>query len=355
MDVKFYPSDRLSDIKDDWKRLEQGQEMTAFQSFEWNLSLDRLYQSEKAKNLVRTWFYAVAEEDGKAVMIAPLQYFKMTLFGQQIGVKKGFYFIGGTGFTDYTNFIYDEFREEHAQAIFDAVTKRYHADHFCLEHIPQTASLCAYILERFGARTESYPCAALTLPPTFEDYKAMLSKSNRQNIRTALNRQARDGMDLKYTFEIERVDAQTAKAMLDIKKSRAKHLNAIARKQMSIKGRIYAAIFLPIKKLFSKKHDILAEPLEAWSFQVKNGDDLAGFFWGITDVSKTKMYVIFAGVKEGYSWYSPTISQFYRLVEELYREDTKITTFDFTRGAEKYKFDLGCTEKKNLRIYFNAK
>lgn len=267
MEVEFYLPKQFENLKSDWERLQKGSEMTAYQSFEWHASLNKLYGSEKVKNKVRIWFYAVVKKKDKVVMIAPLQYYKVTIGGKGVGIKKGFYFIGRMGFTDYMNFIYDEFKSEYVEAIITAIVKRYKVKFFCLEQLPKASSLAEYI-----------------------------------------NRQTRDGVCFEYSFDYGMVDDITAQSIVEIKKSRAKRLNQSARKQMSIKGRIYSSLANPITRIFSKKHSVLTEKVNAWCFKVTKGDDLAGFFWGITDDSKQKMYVIFAGVKEEYSWYSPTIS-----------------------------------------------
>ncbi len=358
MNVRFYDRYEFENLKEQWEQLEKGNEMTAFQAYSWYRSLNELYKTETRKNHFRDWFYAVAYENNQPIMIAPLQYVKCGIsYKGAIGIDRGIYFIGRQGYTDYCNFIYYEYRQEAVDAILQAVTERCHTNFFCLEFIVDRTSLAMYLSDKYGDPYGKTSCAELMLPTTFEEYKKSLSKSVRQNIRTAFNRQKRDGLDFTHELIYNPLDLKTREILMEIRALRVKDKQANVKKNMTWKGKVVEFCNKAVKKVFSKPHLIMWEELDTWCFLVKDENEVAGFFWGIKDITDTKYYVIYAGVDEKYEWYSPTLSHFYAYIESLYENEEKpiIQVFDFTRGGEKYKSDMGCTLKNGLSFRFRLK
>ncbi|MBR2009543.1 MAG: GNAT family N-acetyltransferase, partial [Peptococcaceae bacterium] len=198
-------------------------------------------------------------------------------------------------------------------------------------------------------------CAALVLPETFDDYKKRLSKSTRQNIRTAINRQKRDGKLLTHEM-IYSIDEQTAKTLMRIRAERLPLKKKHAYDGCSFAGKVYNHIRDVFVKFFSAEQNVIHDSCNPWCFLVKDGEQIAGFYWGISNNDRTVYYVILAGVEEAYEWYSPCVSHFYKYIEELYEtENRTIKVFDFTRGGEQYKKDLGAEVHVSYRIDFKIK
>ncbi len=357
MKVEFFDADQLEQLREQWNLLEVGEEMTAFQSHSWYRSLNKHYQTETRQNKIRTWFFAVAYEKEQAVMIAPLQFVKVGVSFHGIGTKKGIYFMGRIGYTDYCNFIYKDFSAEAVDSILDAVSKKYHTKRFCLELVEESSSLAKYICERYHPSFTTNTCGDLVLPETFDAYHSSLSKSMRQNIRTALNRQKRDNIVFTHEFTCDPLDMETRNTLMEIRAVRVQQHREQARQRTSWKGKLVGKIGSWERKLLVKQHNVMYEDLDTWCFLVKKDGEIAGFFWGIHDLEKKKYYVIYAGVSEKYGWYSPTISHFYEYLNEIYENGAaqNIVVFDFTRGGEKYKTDIGCRFKKCLSMSFQLK
>ncbi|MBO5321623.1 MAG: GNAT family N-acetyltransferase [Clostridia bacterium] len=354
MDAKFYSCEEFEDLKNIWNQLEIGEEMTAFQSYEWYNSLNKLIKRETRRNIFRECFYVVVYEGEKPVMIAPLQYVKVGIKYSFIGIKRGFYFIGRNGYTDYCNFIYKDFNEKAAETIFREVSKKFKTNFFGLELVPENTSLSKYIQEEYTRHFTITGAANLEFPDTFDEYHKNLSKNMRQNIRTSFNRQNRDGIQFKYEMKYEPLSIEARKILMEIRSGRVAAKRENFRKNASLKSKITNTYSNIVKSIFDVSHDIIFENLNTWTFLVTKDDEIASFLWGIKDLTSKKHYVIYAGVDKKYEWYSPNNAYFYKYIEDLYNNGSveNGVIFDFTRGNEKYKFDLGCKERKCLNYNF---
>lgn len=353
--VKGYGPSQYDQLKMQWRMLETGDDMTIFQSFNWYKNINALYFKEKTKNVFRRWEYILVEEDGRPVMIAPIQ---IILFGFQykcVGLRKGFYFIGRQGYTDYLNCIYKEFNEEAFFVVAEYLINKYHCSYFCFEQLLENTKLAQYIVDKYNHVKSKCYCADLTLPETFQEYNALLSKNTRQNIRTAINRQNRDNHVFKHSITYT-IDDDLANTLMAIRAMRLedKRIKSVA--NASWKGKLYGKMRRLLITLFSAEQDVIRENCNPWCFLVKEGERVVSFFWGIYDKERKIYYVILAGVDPEYAWYSPSISHLYLFIKEQYEDNEHIfKVLDFTRGGERYKEDMGGCKKIAWTISFRYK
>lgn len=344
--IKSFDPENLNNLENQWRYLENGSDMTVFQSYDWYKDINALYFKEKIKNKFRHWEYLLVEKNKQPVMIAPVQIILFGLHYKYLGLKRGYYFIGRQGYTDYLNYIYLDFSAEAFDLIEEYLNSKYHINFHCFEQLLDSTQMARYIINNFTHKKSEVYCAALTLPETFQDYIKMLSKSTKQNIRTALNRQRRDGKNLEHTL-VYNISEKEANELMAIREKRLKDKKKRSREKATIAGRIYGSLRGLVKSIFDAKHDIIKGECSSWCFLVKDGARIVSFFWGIYEKSKKRYYVILAGVDPEYTWYSPSISHLYMFIEEMYNNDNVIfDVLDFTRGGERYKEDLGA--KKNL-------
>ena len=92
-----------------WEYLQAGLEMTAFQQLAWNQMIEEEFQSNRLKKLAGQIRYFVLYRDDEPTVIAPLHIQKRSIAIGRYGYKRGIYFIGMKGYSDYLNFIYREF------------------------------------------------------------------------------------------------------------------------------------------------------------------------------------------------------------------------------------------------------
>lgn len=361
MDIISFNVSEYSKLEQHWRVLEKGKDMTVFQLYDWYRNVNQLYINEHFLNHFRECVYLLAIDNGKPLMIAPIQVIKFGVniyYKKTIGQNKGYYFIGRNGYSDYLNFIYDDFSEEAADEILTYLKKKYGYKNCYLEAILESTNLYKYIHSKYKIINNiGVYCAELVLPENFANYKKKLSKSMRQNIRTAFNRQNKNDIHLHHELIFE-TDEQLRKLLYEIREKRLGKKQNDAIKNLPFYGKMYYAFRHSYRKLLCSKHDILKDNCNPWCFLVKNGEEIAGYFWGIRDIQKGVYYVILAGVQPDYAWYSPSISHFYGFLEELYQNNNiTIKAFDFTRGGEKYKHDIGADRKNTFTVYFelNAK
>lgn len=340
MEVRVYNPNQFCELKEIWNHLEKGEEMSIFQSYKWYKWLNFNALKEKTKNVFRDWKYLVALEDGCAIMIAPIQIIKVGKSIKGIGLNKGAYFFGRYGLTDYLNFIYDDFNDEAAESILCYLKDCLKIKYIKFEKIPENSGLSNYLKQNYDYNVQNkIQSAALTLPNSFEEYNASLKKNARQNIRTALNRQKRDEKKLYHEMVFD-TNEDLNEILLGIRAQRLKE------KQNKAVTKITSKAYNYVHKNFICKFNANVTIFDCyndkWCFLIKDEDRIVGFFYGICEKEKKKYYAIIAGVDKEYAWYSPSISHFYKFIEEIYTTNNdSYEVFDFTRGDERYKTDIG--------------
>ena len=105
--TEYYNIENFSKLESVWKELEKGEDMTSFQSYHWYQMLNECYVPKDTPNYLS--IYAVVKRDNEIVLIAPLWIVKKTF---KIVNKKGIYFLGREGWSDYLNFIYKDFDDD---------------------------------------------------------------------------------------------------------------------------------------------------------------------------------------------------------------------------------------------------
>jgi hypothetical protein len=197
-------------------------------------------------------------------------------------------------------------------------------------------------------------CAWIQFPKTFEDYNKTLSKSVRQNFRTAVNRASRDELLFSHEMVFE-FDESLLKKMSEIR-NRRQGLKAIkmhARAPKDFKSRIRRAMISAYQwmtQMISGRHDVIRENAYPWALLVKSGDRIAGYFWGIRDQSGEGLYVILSAIEPDFERYSLVKTALYLQIRENYETGSAPKYIDFTRGADAYKYDLGATNRAAWRM-----
>jgi len=335
----------LAELESAWKKLEQGQDMTAFQSYDWHQNLQAVHQAEHMKNMFRELRYIAVFNKTGPILIAPLEIHKFGIGYKKYGAPRGVYFIGRLGYTDYLNFVYDTFDPNALNVLMEYVSKAYSQRRFHFDRMLESAASYQYLCNKYTCDSMPEQCAALVLPATFEEYRSLLSKSTKQNIRTAINRAKKNGLALTHEL-IHDEDTATKEKIIALNAQRREKKNKASRAQMSFAGRIYCFFAEIYRKLFVVPLDVVRVSKNSFCLLVKNGEEIVSFFWGIRNDYLHEYYVILAGVDKEYEWYSPNISHLYLLIEEYYQnQDGCIRVFDFTRGGEGYKKTIGCTQR----------
>lgn len=350
MEIREFRPSEFSALEKHWRVLENGRDMTAFQQYGWYKIINGSYREEKAKRIFRKWLYLLVTDNEKPLMIAPVQLVRAGIYFKGAGIRRGVYIIGRRTYSDYLNFIYKSFEPEAFNMITDYLKRRYHTSFYQLEQVLKATELYSHIHSSYRAESHEIENVSVFLPESFEQYSKMLSKSSRQNIRTAINRAAKNGLNFKYEFT-DNIDDGMIETFTEMRRERIRQKNEADLGGLPATHRIYLRLRELISSRFSVGHDVLKENYRPWCLLIKEKNTVAGFFFGIR--SKSCLYVMLVGVNDEFSWYSPNISNMYLFIKGLYEKGSdEIKQIDFTKGAEKYKFDLGGMLKPSATVSF---
>ena len=326
--IDYYNKEQFSLLQEDWERLQKGREMTIYQSYAWYKMLNKQYVPEDTKQNISV--YAVIKNDGISVLIAPLWIIPHTF---KLVNKKGVYILGRSSWSDYLNFVYDEFDIDAVKYLLNSITRKYKVKRFYLESLREDAQTFIFFRQHKKAKELGIGTSvAFKLPQTQDDYKAILSKNTRQNIRTAHNRQNKDGLNIRVLFDDKNVDKD---------------------KCWTIREERFCKKFMKISPLKKLKYTVMRK----LTFQFKSflpfytfpdgqflttydRDELCSFFFYILDEEHRQILVLAAGVNSEYSKYSPGFISLFDLIN--YHIDLgDVDSIDFGVGGEKYKYSLG--------------
>lgn len=351
MEIKIFPSEKLHLLKSDWERLQSGKDMTVFQQYIWYYGLNEQYIKGCFKKGEFAEYY-VAYKDGKAVMIAPIHIKKHGFEYKGLGSAAGIYIIGQWGFTDYLNFIYEDFDSECACAIMEELKKKYRRLKFHFMFIKENNAFDLFLKEHYSDNYIGQTICVQTLPhESFDEFHKTMTKYSRQNIRKAFNREKKTDMEI-HIEELRTVSQKDADEFFEIYLNRSLNKNTISIKKDGLKNTII--------KYFNKKYnDDLKAGLKKFNYitynMTSNPDSYMigifhkerkiGFIYGIME-GKNIWRNIIVCFDEEYSYYTPGRTAYFRYYRDILYADGKSTDMitDMSRGTERHKYELGGTE-----------
>ena len=342
--VHKYSQGELTQLKKDWKLLEKGKDMSYFQTYDWYESINDITPSKG-----EVVFVEVIKSE-KAILIAPLWILRHTYL---LVNKKGCYFWGKDGYSDYLNFVYSEFDGEALNTLFVFIRKEYGVSQYYLEFLQESIDVVSYIQQlvpKIHKLSFFYP--AINLPNDVELYSKGLSKHARQNLRTAHNRMIKDGLSFKNKIIENCSDSLIRRKCEEIRNDRLRYKTKTMREQWSLKTKIHM-YFDGKLRIKIPYHSVIDVERNGNLLLITCGDDIAAFFYYGYEIPKKRVVVMTAGTNTKYARYSPGFYYMYQQ-SRSWIEDGSVKTIDFTRGGEKYKYDLGCegTPVCNLAFAF---
>lgn len=344
--ISYYTLSQIEELEIVWHRLEQGADMTYFQRYDWYNMLAKLNRNTTHRHFEIT--LATASENGNTILIAPL-WIVTKNFGKYN--HKGIYFFGRSQWSDYLNFIYDKFDAQALKHVLVSVSKKYKVNNYILEDIPAKTLSFQYLNNQYTCLDEKgCTCVELYIPDSLEEYHKMLSKNARQNIRTALNRSVKDGVEFVFNFDDNEVDVSTFAKYRNIRLE-----NKVRECGASFKSKLI--YFLSTKLLGRGKYKFAPyTPFENDSSshyitcKDQYGNLCAAFCYGIDNVHN-QIVLMAVSTNPEYYKYSPGILAIYNFVIEQIQKK-EYSKIDFTRGNEKYKYVLGGVEHYNQLLDF---
>lgn len=330
--IEYYNVSQLEQIKTIWLQLQNGTDMTYFQSYHWYEMLNNFLPPHKSFYEIK---FVVVYKDDQAMIIAPLFIIKRTHF---IINKKGVYIWGRNGWSDYLNLIYKVFVPDAFDFLCNDLKNHYKVSNFHFERLKETSQLYHYILNNMSILSKKRQvCVKLDLPSSFEEYWNSLSKHSKQNIRTAQNRLKKSNLQIVVLFDDVNVDKNLC---YRLRLSRVKNKNQNLPMFKRIKIKIVSLLSHKMPSYFPLYSDTKSKNLTGYI-----DDELCSFFNYAHDINKNEILIMGVGIDNRFSKYSPGILCLYNYIKAYYdKSEISIKSIDFTRGDEKYKYAIGGKE-----------
>ena len=342
--IETYHQTEFAQLRADWERLQQGEEMTYFQTWEWNKMLLHAVPNDSAH--FETIFLLI-KRDCNAEMIVPLWIIKQRY---RYVHRPMITLLGQGGWSDYLNAIYLRFCEEVMNAVMDYLRVTFPTLPLHFSSLKEGSSLYHYVHQHYDITTDiTGDCVSLFLPNKQEEWLQSLSKNTRQNLRTAINRLDKDGITYVIDFDDTSVDKQVCIA----NRTRRSKMKAVRDERVSWRKKVTRWIkrmccSLPTQGGYLP---ILDDPnAKIMTISTVDGQLMAYFHYG-HDMVHREIVVISAGVMEEYARYSPGMVLMKNYVAHAI-ETKAVDVIDFTRGDEPYKIALGGVRKINHTIQF---
>lgn len=185
------------------------------------------------------------------------------------------------------------------------------------------------VLREVSLMKQSDKCVKVFLNESFECYFKGLSKSVRQNYRTANNRINKAGVKISFKrYNCENISSNVRHEMISLYLKRLKKY----RNSVGFFDRIFFNFFdlgfLGIKKLNF-----------ADTFIIYIDGKIAAFM--ICLVNENELFVPRLAIDDLYSIYSPGLLLIINTIEILSKSNNKFRSIDFMQGEEDYKFQVG--------------
>lgn len=330
MNVILYESDTLfADLREEWDELlEDHRGNQIFLTWDWQSIWWEVYQPGRIWALV-----ARDEADNRLLGIAPW------FIDEMINGKRVIRTIGCVDVTDYLDVVAREGREREVYGAFADFLSN-HTDSFDeirLCNVPESSvalNLFPDILRERGFVVEvqvQEVCPVVTLPGEWADYLASLDKKNRHELRRKLRRASGAAVDWYIVGPEHNLDAE---------------LNCFM--TLMARSSDEKALFLkehPNAEFFRKVVHRMAE--RGWlqlAFLTVNGVEAAAYLNFDYD---NRVLVYNSGNDPAqFGHLSPGITLLARLIE--YAIQRGRSEFDFLRGDEPYKYDMG---GKDINVY----
>ena len=352
MKVSTYSPAEFDKLRAWWLQLEVGRDMTAFQSYAWAASVNEAVRAERLSRAGSRFIYVVVQAaDGMPLLIAP---FRLHRVSWSPNARRGGYFMGRSTSSDYLDFVYAEFSKDAAALVLDYVSKCYGITAFRFERLLADSGVARWLATLPGADIVTENAVHVLLPPTMEQYRRQLTKSAKQNLRTARNRAEKDGVSLAVDVHRGVVTPRERQQLLDLRSARQRQRRLGARTGLfSLRERLSVAY----ARLLYGNYDAVAHAMvsndDSWLLRVMRGDDVCAYAYGLTDerLGRATLRILHVSIDAALSRYSPGIQGLAAFLEsQVQATRPDFSVIDFTRGNERYKYDLGGVDHPYVEV-----
>lgn len=338
MKYKVYEDIHDKYLLTDWNLLQSGNDMTAFQHVEWMEVQDKSTKENRIRHLFgKIEYFEVLDEDNTPVAIAPLYIVPHHVKIGLLGYEKGIYLLGQKSYSDYLNLIYREIDKKTLSFIVSSVINHYGIERFFITQLRSDTKLCQMILHLRGlyevAEVGSENCVQMHLPATIEEFRSGLSKNLVSNLKKQRNRYKREGFSLSVRL-IKGIckNRELLDRINEIHNDRFQQKNG---NNIRIRiGNLLSTLYGCMDEIsYAMQHNH-----ESWLLLGYYGENIVSYIYGLED--KKAIRIMQLGFDGKYQKYMPGIMSLLSWIESNY-DTLSGSWIDFTRGEERYKYELG--------------
>ncbi len=328
LNIQYY--NEVESIINDWIKTYNVSKLSYFCSFEWHkVVLSFLKKAALTKRLLKIQYFTVQNDKNQVIVVG-------FFFINRYGTNKRLEFSHILGPSDYYDFVYSEndITLNAVKEIISTIRKDFNATSVSISMIKECSSIAKYLSQDSTVLKTELPAVAIHLEKNYEEYLQSLSKSVKQNIRTAYNRLKRDELDYKLTIldrnNVPSIDFNKLKELYALRNSfrKEKHNWKVKTFQALNNGFSGPADMFDLNEL--KQTDFTLGLLE-----FKN--EVAAYFFGFERNGKIEINRVV--INDAFKFYSPGMILFNEYIKIAFEQNLKV--LDLTNGDEKYKFDLG--------------
>lgn len=304
---------------------------TPFQYESWQRLL---YQEHLAQRKAIKCFSIILFDDAMPILGGHF-------FFKRVGRRRGTFFLGSGGISDYYDFIYfqNEISIKYIDEILKAIECKYHAKNYHLSLVKDSSRIALWAERKGITSYKDNECAAIYCQGNYEDYLSGLSKNVRQNLRTANNRTVTDGREVALVVYNEEPVPEELIQKLRLLYEKRRMIKNQTMNRSHLRYRFTECI----RRSNLKKYDITTEAMRSgrgFYLGVLFIDGIpAAFCFGPKSTDDTLCFMQVA-IDDMFDRYSPGMLLLTRVFESMLNE-SGILSIDLTNGNETYKFLLG--------------
>jgi CelD/BcsL family acetyltransferase involved in cellulose biosynthesis len=317
-----------------WKEvLARDPDRHIFATPEWN----RVWWEEFGAG--KDLFLLTLRRAGDVVGIVPL-------YRKHEGDRKILRFLGGIDLTDYLGPICSlEDREEVADALVTWLGKgEVEWDEFDAHNMPVPFGFADFLIERADADgyrfelEQEETAAVLLLPDSWEGYLESLDPKERRELKRKNRRIIREAPDATFRTATEESLETDLKYFVEMHRGAEGHKGHFMKPEIATFFERVAHAFMPLGWLRLDFLEIAGRPIATtFSFELNN-----------------TFYLYNSAYEPDLKRFSPGVVLVSRLIEEAI--ERRMKSFDFLRGQERYKYQLGAeaVPLNNVRVFPKA-
>lgn len=329
LEVEYFS--HISDFYDSIPiELKNGILATPFQYKTWQ---NYLYLEHKKQRRSGEYFGAILYKNGIPIVGG-------NFFYKTKGKRKGVFLLSNSsGESDYNDLIYFNLKiqEQDIKYFINHILYRKKAQKISIDRMPENSPFFTMAMNNNSQLSVKYTdCAHIDILDSYADYWASLSKSVRQNIRTAKNRLIKDNKKYTITYYIsKKIPDDIANQLLNIYEERRIAKNNSKKKLRYILTEI-------IRRYRKNSYNVVLNSMKLsnnnFAATISIDDNVAGYFYGLND-GRGKASIIHVSFNMDYRKYSPGMILLSDAMQHVH-EERLLSCFDLATGNEKYKFDL---------------